>query len=1413
MKVVDIMPDSEARLFLSYNHADRDVAERLVRVLERRGVSVWWDEKIGPGEMWLSCIDGEFKSGNTFLACLGPAGIGNWQKKEIEHALNLQMRGDDYLVIPVILPGGWERRAELPSFLKVHQRIQFNRSVETEESTINQLIAAIRREPIEHLGPARSLDESPFPGLATFEEQDSEFFFGREAQVKQLLDKLRPGAVSDDRANDRHRFLAVVGASGSGKSSLVRAGLIPAIKSGAFLDSATWPILVFRPAQVGHDPLHNLCYSLTNAFPEIGRSQDLAALIDQLRHDHRQLNWQLSAILHARPETARIVIVVDQFEEVFTVCQDPDSRRAFIDALVFAASEERGRVIVILSLRADFYVRCAEHEQLAKLISGNQELLGPLSEDQLRDAITRPADQAGCQVEPGLIDVLLGAMKNQTNGLPLLQFALRELWIRGKGHKLSLENYHLIGELDGALDREADRVYAHLTSAQQECCRQILLRMVQLGEGHADTRRRAMRRELQGFGDERTVEEVLQTLVTSRLITMDGGESSQSTNEGCADITHETLIAGWKRLAGWIEADRDSLRTQIQLSEDSAKWLLHQRDEDYLFRGARLLEAEEWRGRKKPQLTKDEDEFLTSSITARDADRRQRELQRRHKLRLARWIAGLSATITIGLILGIAYVAYSIGAANRQSAMTRAGNVLTTELSGIAELARETQKQANIVLPWIEQELAAHTTVNDRTNAQQIRLHFFRWLLARSSASPEFAKRAKESLQVLKRSIPELDAIQVMAIREELETADTQFASDFWVRLDSQDPTLVDRRKRIRAFCVLAKIDPDNERWKNHAGQVLDDLIHEPNVSDLTHWLTAMKDVRQHLLEPLTKQFEKSSSTSEADRIRLADITEELAHDSPATLVGILEFAEPQQFVKLFPLLEQHKSSGVDVVAAFRNRIPASLEERESKFNEPKATSAVLAKRWANCAVAIVQLGKSDDSIWNMLATSPNPLFRSFLIHRFVELRTDPNVLISMLRQAGVGRTNPSIRQALLLSLGEFGTDSIPPVALDPVWLRELAEEFRVGLDPGVHSAIEWLFRRRGLSEELAEIERSIKGEYAKLDWIKQQEWLASRRGWYVNSQSQSLVICKTPGIVNVGSPEKEQLSDSEIKSEREKLHKRHIDRRYAIGMKEITKGEFRCFAQETNEKLTNDFDVIPKADGKRDEVGKYSPDDSLPMNCLTWYLAARYCNWLSSKEGLPDDELCYDKTKPFQKGMKPHDNYLSRLGYRLPTEAEWEYACRAGTTTSRYFGDSVELLDKYAWYAFSSYRDAEQQHREIQLHLGGTLKPNDFGLFDSLGSCDEWCQERFKDWNAYSKVSDVKDSEDLTLIGIETMNESTGKNEDDKRVARGGSLVARPVYIRAANRYNQVPDTSALQNRNCIGLRLARTLPPATSE
>ncbi len=401
----------------------------------------------------------------------------------------------------------------------------------------------------------------PYAGLAPFDADRAQYFCGRERLVAELVARTAGAGL-----------LAIVGPSGSGKSSALRAGLLPALADGALPGSDGWRQVLMRP---GEQP---------------------AAALDRAL-------WKAAG-------ARRLVIAVDQFEEAFTACRDADERTAFLDGLVDAAGTGP---LVVLAIRADFYGRCTAHPELAALVAANQLLVGPMTREELRRAIVRPAERAGLRVEPALTETLVAEAADEPGGLPLLSTALVELWRERDGPVLRAQAHERTGGVRGAVARLAEDAYRRLSEPEAAAARRILVRLADAGGEIAFVRRRVSPSELDPVA--------LARLTESRLVTVD---------DGYAEVAHEALLREWPRLRGWLEEDAEGRRTRAHLAAATREWDAGGRDASELYRGARLAAAVEWTAARPGEANALEREFLTAAQehAGREAERRRRATRR-----------------------------------------------------------------------------------------------------------------------------------------------------------------------------------------------------------------------------------------------------------------------------------------------------------------------------------------------------------------------------------------------------------------------------------------------------------------------------------------------------------------------------------------------------------------------------------------------------------------------------------------------------------------------------------------------------------------------------------------------------------------------------------------------------------------
>ncbi len=466
----------------------------------------------------------------------------------------------------------------------------------------------------------------PFKGLEYFNENDADKFYGRELLTAKLVSRLRTS-----------RFLPIIiGASGSGKSSVIRAGVVPALRRGGPLadgspppeGSRAWPIHTITPAA---HPLASLAAELTREV-ESANGEAAQTLVDDLRVDERSLHFFARKRLSQRQNANRFLLLVDQFEEVFTLCKDEDERRAFINNLLYASAESTdGPTIVIIIFRADFYAHCAQYANLRVAVSTNQEFVGPMNRAELRRAIEEPAKAGNWDYEPGLVDLILKEVGDEPGALPLMQHPRLETWKRRRGRTMTLSGYNVVGGIHGAIAKTAEAVYAELSAEQQEVARRIFLRLVELGEGTQDTRRRAHIAELYPREEYRpVVEQVLRKLVDNRLIVL---------GDQTAEVAHEALIREWPTLHKWINDSRDALRVHRELLDAAENWEKLNRDEGALYRGVQLGRALEWATANPDELGPLEREFVFASQAEAERAEREKEEQRQRELEAAKQIA------------------------------------------------------------------------------------------------------------------------------------------------------------------------------------------------------------------------------------------------------------------------------------------------------------------------------------------------------------------------------------------------------------------------------------------------------------------------------------------------------------------------------------------------------------------------------------------------------------------------------------------------------------------------------------------------------------------------------------------------------------------------------------------------------
>lgn len=545
--------------------------------------------------------------------------------------------------------------------------LSFNQALEEAMGSMGRIYTGIAHK-------TDDLLPNPYKGLRAFQETDAPNFFGREPLVQRLLQRLASN-------ESYHRFLAVIGPSGSGKSSLVKAGVIPQLRRGGLPGSRSWFYEEIVPGATPFEEVANTLIGLAVTPPE--------NLLQRLRTDPDAM---LHAVNEVLPEQSELFLFIDQFEELFTLVEDDALITHFLTSLYNAVTAEGSRLRVVITIRADFYDRPLLQPILSAMVRERTEVVIPLTATQLERVIVEPSRRQGIMMDPALVSSMIAEVIEQPGSLPLLQYALSQLFEMRQGNLIALEAYQRLGGVRGALTRQADDLYEKLVPVEQEAVRQLFLRLITLGEGTEDTRRRAHLSEVMSIRDSLEGEEkgavmrvVVERLGKARLLTFD---QDPLTRTPTVEVAHEAIIREWGRLRNWLDESRNDVRMQRTLSSLAQEWVESQQEPSFLLRGGRLDSYERWVVETKLSLTTLEREYLDQSIAERkriselerQREERERELERRsvNRLRLTVGVLLVATLVAVGLS------AIAISASNRASEEAEVAQSIAWEAGAIS---------------------------------------------------------------------------------------------------------------------------------------------------------------------------------------------------------------------------------------------------------------------------------------------------------------------------------------------------------------------------------------------------------------------------------------------------------------------------------------------------------------------------------------------------------------------------------------------------------------------------------------------------------------------------------------------------------------------------------------------------------
>lgn len=544
---------------------------------------------------------------------------------------------------------------------------------------------------------------NPYKGLRAFQEADSDDFFGRVDLTKELILRLQD-------EGEFSRFLAVVGPSGSGKSSVVKAGLLPTLRQGAVTGSDQWYFLDMIPKA---HPIEELDINLSriSANPNVN-------IGEQLQRDTRGL---LRAARMALPtDEGELLLIIDQFEEVYTQVEDPNEARQFMSLIHQAVTDPHSQVRVIITLRADFYDRPLMFPEFSHLVKKRTAVVVPMTSEELALAIRCPAERAGAVVEEGLVTTIVADVVEQPGALPLLQYALTELFEGREGRLLTNHGYQSIGGVLGALGSRAEEVYADLDEVGKDAARQLFLRLVTLGEGVEDTRRRVLRSEVEALPVEvshakspHVMADVIETFGKARLLSFD---HDPVTRGPTVEVAHEALLREWRRLSEWLDESRADVRMQRILARAATDWIAADQDASFIMRGSRLAQFEEWSQGTSIALTSEESSYLKASLKERRRREEEEATRQAHEAALERrsrnFLRGLVGVFAVATVVAVVLSVYALSARNqaRSEADARATQQVIAE--------SEADQRATAEAREIEQREEALSQASARATAE-----------------------------------------------------------------------------------------------------------------------------------------------------------------------------------------------------------------------------------------------------------------------------------------------------------------------------------------------------------------------------------------------------------------------------------------------------------------------------------------------------------------------------------------------------------------------------------------------------------------------------------------------------------------------------------------------------------------------
>ncbi len=1111
--------------------------------------------------------------------------------------------------------------------------------------------------------------------------------------------------IEETAAEETFAVGLIYGPSGCGKSSLVKAGLIPRL--------APQVVPVYLEA-TGSNFEARLLERLRRRFPRLSPDLGLAESLATLRRGTDL------------PRRLKLLLVLDQFEQWLHAHgegQATELSRALLQC-------DGSRIQALVMVRDDFWMASSRfmRELEVKVVDGHNaaavDLFTPSHARRILAAFgrafgsipTRHGDLSADQDR--FLDRAVDSLAQEGKVIPVRLALFAEML---KGKPWTTETLKRLGGSVGVGVTFLEETFAATTASPENRHHQVAARGVLAAllpgpgadiKGHMRSREELL--EASGYARVPDDFENLMRILDSqtRLLTPIAPES-----HGGDDVP--TPPAAEQPRAQYYQLTHDYLVPSIR------EWLTRKQKETR--RGRAELRLEEraglWNAKPERKQLPSLAEWLeillfTSGRRWSDAERAMMNVASRQHLVRAGAVAG--CFLVIGLL---AFRLRDSLAQDREAAHAEGlvQRLLVADTPKVPEIVDEIGKDRSIVDPLLKRAL------KDTAAFPTQRLH------ARLALLPSDPSQVDPLFEQLL----ECDVESFPIIRDALRPARKTLTPRLWnlCQTSNRDP-----QRQFRAAAALADYDPTSPFWDKQSRTTAEQLAAQPALL-VQHWVDALRPIKERLLPPLTDLFRDRSVDREINRSMIAEILVDYAGDHTEFLAELIQDAGPIEFPILLTRL---KSTHEKAVAPVQSLLGQRTDQGKDVI------SIVNAKRAANLAIALFQLGRTDP-VWPLLKANPNPQIRSYLIDQFASYSVDCQPLYERLTI----EKDDSIRAALIMTLGHFDKSRISPQS-EAEMTSLLLRVYEHDPSQAVHGAATWLIQKWGLHEQREQIDGRLATGSSN-----------ERRRWYLNRLGQTMVMIPSPAKFQLGSP-----SNEEGRFVIENVRTCNISHAYDLSAYEVTDAQFQLFLEDH-----------PDLRGRILRLSQTPPNG--PITGVTWYDAANFCNWLNQREGIPKEQWCYlpNDKGDYAAGMHLAPDYFKRTGYRLPSEPEWEYACRAGTSTSRYYGDAIELMTRYASFLVNS---------GDRMFPAGSFLPNEFGLFDMYGNAIEWCQEWRDDTNPPpgGEINDVEDTANALVL------------DSTRRMVRGGQIFNHVRHLRSARRFADFPN----MHNNVGGFRLARS-------